>query len=102
MNKSQLVERISAATDVAAGDVARIVDSFIETVAGSVARGEKVVLSGFGTFARKQRARRTGRHIAAGMPLIVPATSVPSFQPGKPFRERVAKRRGARPVRKKK
>ena len=95
MNKSQLVERISAATSVAPTEVAKVVDAFMATVSQSVARGEKVALSGFGTFVRKQRARRTGRDIAAGQPIGVPATNVPAFRPGKPFREQVARRRAA-------
>jgi DNA-binding protein HU-beta len=101
VNKSQLVERIATATGVRPADVAKVIDAFIEAVTGSVVRGEKVVLSGFGTFLKKPRARRTGRDITSGRPVRIPATSVPSFQPGKPFREQVAKRRGGRSSRKK-
>ena len=101
MNKSQLVERISAATNVSPTDVAKVVDALIATVSQSVARGEKVVLSGFGTFVRKARARRTARDIAAGQPVRVPATNVPAFRPGKPFREQVARRRASRTTRRK-
>jgi DNA-binding protein HU-beta len=93
MNKSQLVEEIAARTKLPAAEVAAVVDTFIATVTRAVVRGEKVVLSGFGTFQRRVRARRTARDIWADKPLRVPATNVPLFKPGKPFREAVARRR---------
>jgi DNA-binding protein HU-beta len=93
MNKSELVEEIASKTGVSTGDVARVIDAFIDTVSRSVVRDEKVVLSGFGTFHRQSRARRTARNIWADRPLRVPARNVPVFRPGKPFRDAVARRR---------
>lgn len=98
VNKSQLVEAIAARTEIPARDVARVVDALIATIAQAVLRGEKVVLSRFGTFHRVARARRTGRDIAGNAPVVVPATSVPAFRPGKPFREAVARRRARKPA----
>jgi DNA-binding protein HU-beta len=95
VNKSELVEEIARRTKLAAGDVAQVVDSFMETVTRSVVRGEKVVLSGFGTFSRQARARRTARNIWADRPMRVPARNVPVFKPGSPFRDAVARRRRA-------
>jgi DNA-binding protein HU-beta len=93
MNKSELVEDIAARTKVATGDVAVVVDAFMESVTRSVVRGEKVVLSGFGTFHRQSRARRTARNIWADRAIRVPARNVPAFRPGQPFRDAVARRR---------
>ena len=93
MNKTQLVEEIATKTKLPTAEVAKVVDEFIATVSRAVTKGEKVVLSGFGTFQRKARARRVARDIWADEPLVVKATNVPSFKPGKPFREAVARRR---------
>jgi DNA-binding protein HU-beta len=93
MNKSQLVEEIASRTKLPARDVASVIDAFIAIVTRSVVRGEKVVLSGFGTFQRRARARRVARDIWADKPVKVPATNVPGFRPGKAFREAVARRR---------
>jgi DNA-binding protein HU-beta len=93
MNKSQLVETIAERTKLPAQEVARVVDAFIDTVRRRVVQGEKVVLSGFGTFYRKARARRTARNIWADQPLTVKPTNVPAFRPGKPFKDAVARRR---------
>jgi len=93
VNKSQLVEDVAARTKLPVGEVGRVVDALIETIRRSVSRGDKVVLSGFGTFFRQARARRTARNIWADRPVRVPAKNVPAFRPGKPFKEAVARRR---------
>jgi DNA-binding protein HU-beta len=96
MNKSEMVERIAARTHVQSKDVAAVLDAFIDVVTRSVARGEKVVLSGFGTFHRQARARRTARNMWTDRPVRVPARSVPAFRPGTHFRDAVAHRRRPR------
>lgn len=93
MNKRQLVEEIADQTKFPPRDVALVVDAFLATVARAVVRGEKVVLSGFGTFLRVVRARRTARDIGAGRTIRLPPRPVPAFRPGRPFREAVARRR---------
>jgi DNA-binding protein HU-beta len=93
VNKSQLVEEIARRTKLPARDVANVVDSLTAIIQRSVVRGEKVVLSGFGTFHRRSRARRTARDIWADKPMRVPATNVPAFKAGKPFRDAVSRRR---------
>ena len=96
MNKSELVQEISSKTKLPAAEVAKVVEAFVRSVQQQVIRGDKVVLSGFGTFHRKPRARRTARNVWTDQPLTVPATNVPAFKPGKPFREAVARRRRSR------
>ncbi len=94
MNKSELVASIAGRTRLPASEVAVVVDAALEAIKGSVARGGKVVLSGFGTFGRRTRAPRTARDILAGRAVRVPATNVVVFKAGKPFKEAVAKARG--------
>jgi DNA-binding protein HU-beta len=96
MNKRELVDQIARRQDMDSALVAQVIDGFIEAVTRSVARGEKVVLSRFGTFHRQARGRRTARDIWANQPVVVPARNVPAFRPGKPFKEAVARRRRGR------
>jgi DNA-binding protein HU-beta len=96
VNKSQLVEQIAKRTSVPAQDVAKVVDTLTETVRAAVAKGDKVVLSGFGTFYRRPRAKRVARNVWADQRVVVPATNVPAFRAGKPFKEVVAKPRRRR------
>ena len=96
MNKRELVADISARTRQPVSVVGEVIDALIESVSGSVARGDKVVLSGFGTFYRRTRAKRVARNIWAGETMKLPARNVPDFRPGKPFKEQVASRRQRR------
>lgn len=93
MNKTELVAAIANRTKLPTGEVAQVVDAMIDTVKRSVVRGEKVVLSGFGTFHRKARAARTARDIWAERSMRVPARDVPAFRPGQPFKEAIGRRR---------
>src|SRR5687767_10432122 len=93
MNKTELVASIAGKTKLPAAEVAQVVDVLIDTVKRSVTRGEKVVLSGFGTFHRKARAARTARDIWAERSVRVPARDVPAFKPGQPFKDAIARRR---------
>jgi DNA-binding protein HU-beta len=95
VNKTELVERIAGRTKVESRDVALVLDAFIDVVTRSVVRGEKVVLSGFGTFHRQARARRTARNMWTDRPVRVPPRNVPAFRPGKPFKDAVVRRRRA-------
>ena len=97
MNKGELVEEMARRTKLPVGEVAAVLEAFMEVVTRSVVRGEKVVLSGFGTFDRQARARRTARNIWADRAIRVPARNVPAFRPGKPFKEAVARRGRSRP-----
>jgi DNA-binding protein HU-beta len=96
MNKRELVADVAARTGYEPTVVAEIVNATIASIVRTVATGEKVVLQGFGSFVRQARARRVARDIGAGMKVTVPATHIPAFHAGKPFREAVVTRRRRR------
>jgi DNA-binding protein HU-beta len=93
VNKSTLVSEVASRTHIESRDVAAIVDSTLDAVRQSVARGERVVLSGFGTFELTRRNARTGRNPHTGEAVKIPARNVPSFRPGKAFREAASGRK---------
>jgi DNA-binding protein HU-beta len=55
-----------------------------------VSAGERVIVTGFGTFERTSRPARTARNPRTGQPVEVPAAEVPRFRSGQTFRTRVA------------
>ncbi|HBP79890.1 MAG TPA: DNA-binding protein HU, partial [Halomonas sp.] len=55
----------------------------------SLKKGESVSLVGFGTFAIKERAARTGRNPQTGQPIEISAAKVPSFKAGKALKDAV-------------
>ncbi|SFT93038.1 DNA-binding protein HU-beta [Geodermatophilus amargosae] len=86
MNKSDLIARI---TERLGGDrttAVAAVNGVLEEIEGSVARGERVSLSGFGTFDRRERAPRLGRNPRTGEAIRVGASVVPVFRAGTGFR----------------
>ena len=86
MNKSELVARL---TERLGGDRAMAtaaVNGVLEEIQGSVASGERVSLTGFGTFDRRERAARTGRNPQTGASIQLAASVSPVFRPGTGFR----------------
>jgi DNA-binding protein HU-beta len=89
MNKGTLVSEIARRTDLQPASVARVVDAMLDVVRERVVRGERVVLSGFGTFERVRRNPRTGRNPHTGAAVRIPARNMPAFRAGAAFREAV-------------
>ena len=90
MNKGGLVAEVAKRTGVSKAEVARVVDSSIDVIRETVVGGERVTLADFGTFERKHRNERIARNPRKpDIPIVVPARDLPSFTPGKEFREHV-------------
>lgn len=93
MNKAQLVD---ALTERFGGDkkqATTAVDGLIDTIVRAVSKGEKVAITGFGVFEKRDRAARIARNPATGEKVRVKKTSVPAFRPGQGFKDVV---RGAK------
>lgn len=89
MNKSELIDAIAASADIPKAAAGRALDAMIEAVSGALKNGDQVVLVGFGTFAVKARAARTGRNPQTGDPIEIKAAKIPSFRPGKALKDAV-------------
>ncbi len=90
MNKGGLVAEVAKRTGLSKADVARAMDAAIDTIRDVVVKGERVTLADFGTFERKHRNERIARNPRKPhVPIVVPARELPSFSPGKEFREDV-------------
>ena len=94
MNKSQLVDKIVADTNMGKADVERVIKFFIENVQQSVKKGEKVSLPGFGGWSQTQRKARTARNPRTGAAVKVPAGKGVKFTVGATFKDIVAAKRG--------
>lgn len=89
MNKTELVEAVAAAADLPKAASARAVDAMIEAITDALKKDDQVVLVGFGTFAVKERAARTGRNPQTGAPIQIAAAKIPGFKPGKALKDAV-------------
>ena len=91
VNKSELIEAIAASADLPKAAAGRALDATLEAVTKALQNNESVALVGFGTFAVKERAARTGRNPQTGKPIEIAAATLPTFKPGKALKDAVNK-----------
>ena len=89
MNKSELINELSEATGFSKKDVAHVLDLFFKTVVRTLKKGERVAITGFGSFWLSFRPARMGINPATKQRIRLPEVSVPRFKPGKNLREGV-------------
>ena len=89
MNKSELIEVLTdrLGDRRAASDA---VEAVVDTIVRAVAKGERVAITGFGVFEKRERGARTARNPATGAPVKLKKTSVPRFRPGQGFKDVVS------------
>jgi DNA-binding protein HU-beta len=86
LNKAELIERVSKKTKMTKTQTEMTLDAAIEVIQKAVSSGEEVKIVGFGTFDRASRKQRNGRNPKTGSTIIIPASRVPRFRPGKEFK----------------
>ncbi|MBQ9520110.1 MAG: HU family DNA-binding protein [Acholeplasmatales bacterium] len=91
MKKSEIVAKLADLNDLSRKDAEKVVDDFVEIISQALAEGDKVVLSGFGTFEVRTRVARTGRNPRTGEEINVPAQKTPAFKVGKMLKDAVNK-----------
>ena len=85
MNKRDLIDAISGQLgDKKTATVA--VNAVLDTIQSTVARGDKVAITGFGVFEKAIRPARTARNPATGATIRVPKSSVPNSGAGADFK----------------
>ncbi|MFC8830367.1 HU family DNA-binding protein [Streptomyces sp. NPDC057137] len=89
MNKAQLVEAIA---DKVGGrqQAADAVDAVLDAVVRAVVAGERVSVTGFGSFEKVDRPARYARNPQTGERVRVKKTSVPRFRAGQGFKDLVS------------
>lgn len=97
MNKTDLINAVSAETNMSKTDAEKAIKATIESIAGELANGGSITLVGFGTFSVMERKARVGKNPRTGESIKIPAKKVPKFKAGKSLAEMVSK-----PVAKKK
>lgn len=88
-NKAELIDNVSAATDLTKKDATAAVEAVFESITDTLAKGEKVQVIGFGNFEVRERAARKGRNPQTGEEIQIPASKVPAFKAGKALKEAV-------------
>lgn len=93
MNKSELVQNLSKRADITKADAQRVVDSLFGAGDGIISKalkkGDRVQITGFGTFETRKRKARTGRNPRTGKEIKIAASKSPSFRAGKGLKDAI-------------
>ena len=89
MNKSDLVAAIADGSGLTKADAARALSATTGAISSALSNGDKVSITGFGSFLDRDRAARSGRNPQTGATIYISASKVPAFKAGKLLKESV-------------
>ena len=89
MNKSDLIDAMAADAGITKAASKKALDSFLGNVEGSLKKGDRVSLVGFGSWSVSRRAARDGRNPQTGKTIRIAAKNVVKFKPGSGLQDSV-------------
>ncbi|HLV11678.1 MAG TPA: HU family DNA-binding protein [Trueperaceae bacterium] len=93
VSKADLVGEVVSATKLPRKTVKETVDALLDTMMSEIASGNKVTLTGFGSFEVRSRKERSGVRPGTRERISIPASNYPAFKAGKSLKDRVSSRR---------
>ena len=82
MNKMELISAIAESAKCTKVQAKNVLEAFMDVTTGTLKKGDKVSLVGFGTFSVVKRASRTGRNPQTKKEIVIPAKNVVKFKAG--------------------
>ena len=89
MNKAEILSELSTKVSVTKKDAEVVIDEFLEIISEALASGDKVVLSGFGTFEVRNRIKRSGVNPRTGERIEIPSQKTPASKVGKVLKDKL-------------
>ncbi len=89
MTKAELINRMAQKSDYSKAECEKMLNLCLECMKDIIVNDGKLTLIGFGTFVVEERKERKGRNPQTGEEIIIPATKVVKFRPGKALKEAV-------------
>ncbi len=87
MKKAELVEAVAEKAGLTKADATRAIDATFETIKGVLVNGDKITVSGFGTFSVGERAARDGRNPQTGETVHIKASKSAKFKAASALKE---------------
>jgi DNA-binding protein HU-beta len=87
MTKADLIESVAAKTELPKNVAERAVNQVFDDIVAALKAGDKVNISGFGTFAISLRKARTGRNPKTGESIQIAASRSAKFKAGKTLKD---------------
>jgi len=97
MTKAELIEALSNKLPLNKADAERAINIVLDDVIAALRQGERVNISGFGTFSVSERQARTGRNPKTGESIEISASRSAKFKPGKLLKDSLNDSTGAAP-----
>ena len=91
MNKTELTAIVAEKSGIPKKDAERVVCAVFETITAQLQKGEKVQISGFGSFEVKAREARVGRNPHTREAIQIPASKAPAFKASKTLKDMIGK-----------
>lgn len=89
MNKSELIHAAAESAGMTKKDTERVINAALDLITAQLRQGNKVQLSGFGTFEVKHREARVGRNPVTREAVKIPEGKVPTFKPSQVLKETI-------------
>ena len=89
MNKGELIAGMAEESGVSKADTEKVLNAFLSQVEKALCAGDKVQLTGFGSFEVRERAARTGRNPHTGETIEIAAAKVLAFKPEKGLKDAI-------------
>ncbi len=89
MTKADLVAKMADDAGITKAAAEKALNSFVDAVTESLAKGDKVTLVGFGTFSVSERGQREGRNPRTGETITISASKVVKFKAGSKLKDSV-------------
>ena len=89
LTKADLIEEVLRITELPRKESETIVETVFDSIIGSLQKGQKIEIRGFGSFRTRQRKPRVGRNPKTGDRVEVPAKKIPFFKPSKELKDLV-------------
>ena len=94
MNKSELIHQLASRANLSRADASRAVDALFGAeegiISGCLKGGDKVQITGFGSFETKRREARKGRNPRTGKEINIGPSTSASFRPGKGLKDYIS------------
>ena len=91
MNKTELIALVAERSGIRKMDAERAVNAVFDIITVQLQKGEKVQLSGFGSFEVKAREARVGRNPHTKEAIHIPPSKAPAFKASKALKDTVAR-----------
>lgn len=89
MTKKDLIAHVAKKANLTNKASAEAVNAMLNGIRDSLKKGDKVVITGFGTFSVRNRSARPGRNPKTGERITLQARKAPGFTPGKTLKKAV-------------